>query len=244
MKKIILTILFSFFCIFSHAETYYEILGVSPNASQKEIKDAYHRLAMRYHPDVSPLNLNERTKTMLNSIMAAINDVYGILSDPEKRAAYDRFLNEKIVIDGVENDGVENDGVLTISHDKKKSIWIRIKNIFMPILSWIRDIRSISNVYVPSTDGIREISNVNITAGDDVPLLPAPILRITAGDDVPLLPAPTPSDNEYILKSIPPARFDDEYTIILFNNDVEQLNSKPFVRRSSYSSRCQESFSR
>lgn len=63
---------------------YYEILGVSRNASQDELKSAFRRLARQYHPDVnnSP-DAEEHFKE--------INEAYAVLSDSEKRAAYDRF---------------------------------------------------------------------------------------------------------------------------------------------------------
>ncbi len=63
---------------------YYDILGVSRNASQDEIKSAFRRLARKYHPDVSSEpDAEERFKE--------INEAYAVLSDPQKRAAYDRF---------------------------------------------------------------------------------------------------------------------------------------------------------
>jgi molecular chaperone DnaJ len=63
---------------------YYEILGVSRNASQDELKQAFRRLARQYHPDVnnSP-DAEERFKEL--------NEAYAVLSDSERRMAYDRF---------------------------------------------------------------------------------------------------------------------------------------------------------
>ena len=67
---------------------YYEILGVSRNATKVEIKKAYRKLAMKYHPDKNPGDKEAEEKFKL------ISEAYQVLSDDEKRAIYDRYGKE------------------------------------------------------------------------------------------------------------------------------------------------------
>jgi DnaJ-class molecular chaperone len=66
------------------AQDPYELLGVKRDATEAELRTAYHKLAKRYHPDLNP------GKTEAAERFKAINQAYDILSDKEKRAKYDR----------------------------------------------------------------------------------------------------------------------------------------------------------
>jgi len=63
----------------------YEILGVQKNAQPEEIKKAFHKLALQYHPDKNPGNKEAEEK------FKEISAAYDIISDPQKRAKYDQF---------------------------------------------------------------------------------------------------------------------------------------------------------
>src|SRR5213592_1480868 len=64
---------------------YYEVLGISRSASEQEIKSAYQKLALQYHPDRNPGNDEAEEK------FKEAAEAYSVLSDAQKRSQYDRF---------------------------------------------------------------------------------------------------------------------------------------------------------
>ena len=70
------------------AQDYYQILGVGKDANERDIKKAYKRMAMKYHPD--------RTKgdKELEAKFKEIKQAYEVLSDPQKRQMYDQYGHE------------------------------------------------------------------------------------------------------------------------------------------------------
>jgi DnaJ-class molecular chaperone len=69
----------------TRTKDYYKILGVGRNATEKDIKAAYRKLARKYHPDVNPGDKAAEDK------FKEIGEAYEVLSDPEKRRRYDQF---------------------------------------------------------------------------------------------------------------------------------------------------------
>lgn len=66
-------------------KSYYEILGVSKNATDEEIKKAYRQLAIKYHPDKNKGNKEAEEK------FKEATEAYEVLRDPQKRKLYDQF---------------------------------------------------------------------------------------------------------------------------------------------------------
>jgi curved DNA-binding protein len=64
---------------------YYKILGIDKNASPKEVKNAYRKLARKYHPDLNPNDKDAKEN------FQQINEANEVLSDPEKRKKYDQY---------------------------------------------------------------------------------------------------------------------------------------------------------
>ena len=67
------------------AYEYYKVLGIDRTANEKDIKQAFRKLAKQYHPDANPNNPQAEAK------FKELNEAYEVLSDPQKRAQYDQF---------------------------------------------------------------------------------------------------------------------------------------------------------
>ena len=78
---------------------YYKILGVDKNADQNEIKKAYRKLALKWHPDKNASDETQKAKA--EKMFKDIGEAYAVLSDPEKRRKYDS---------GVDLEDMENGG--------------------------------------------------------------------------------------------------------------------------------------
>src|SRR4051794_4635565 len=72
-------------------KNYYQLLHVSPQATQQEIKAAYRKLAFKYHPD------RNKGDTLTEAVLKEINEAYSILSNPEKR----KFYNASIAVNNL-----------------------------------------------------------------------------------------------------------------------------------------------
>lgn len=79
----------------SKKKTYYEILGVSSEATTEDIKKAYKPLVLKHHPDKNPENQKEAQEKT-----AELNEAYSVLSDEKRRKQYDEILSGKIPFNG------------------------------------------------------------------------------------------------------------------------------------------------
>ena len=71
---------------------YYDVLGVTKSAGKDELKKAYRKLAMKYHPDRNPDDVQAAEK------FKELSEAYEILSDDQKRQTYDNFGHELSLI--------------------------------------------------------------------------------------------------------------------------------------------------
>lgn len=82
---------------------YYQILGVSNNADERDIKKAYKRLAIKFHPDRNPGNAEAEAK------FKKIKEAYEVLTDAQKRAAYDQYGHAAFEQGGINNNAGSTD---------------------------------------------------------------------------------------------------------------------------------------
>src|SRR5262249_28192816 len=73
---------------------YYEVLGVAPGVGEQELKSAYRKIALQYHPDRNPGNKDAEER------FKEASEAYEVLSNPDKRARYDRFGHAESLFDG------------------------------------------------------------------------------------------------------------------------------------------------
>ena len=76
--------------------TYYDILGLSKDASERDIKKAYRKLTIKWHPDKNNENKEEATSKFKD-----ITEAYGVLSNPETKEKYNKYGKQ-----GLEEDGM------------------------------------------------------------------------------------------------------------------------------------------
>jgi len=87
------------------SEDFYEVLGVPKNASQNDIKKAYRKLSLKYHPDKNPNN-----KEQAEEIFKKVSFAYGIVGDEKKRKDYDNYGRDYVLGQPSGNGGGQNQG--------------------------------------------------------------------------------------------------------------------------------------
>ena len=99
---------------------YYDVLGVNKSASPEELKSAYRKLAVKYHPDKNPGDSKAEEK------FKEASEAYGILSDKEKKQNYDNFGHAAF-----ENGGVDQVVALVVSVERISRIFLRISLVIL-----------------------------------------------------------------------------------------------------------------
>ena len=82
---------------------YYKAMEISPEATREEIKQAYRRLAMQYHPD------RNRNDPACEALLKEVNEAYDVLGDEQKRRYYDFLYRQNLKKQVIYEEGLSND---------------------------------------------------------------------------------------------------------------------------------------
>src|SRR6185295_8670244 len=96
---------------------YYSTLGVAKTASEKEIKQAFRKLARKHHPDVNPGDKGAESK------FKEINEAYEVLGDPEKRKKYDELGANWRQYEQAGGAGAQGGGFRTMTEDEMREMF-------------------------------------------------------------------------------------------------------------------------
>ncbi len=79
-----------------NSDDYYKVLGVDRQASDQDLKKAYRKLALKWHPDKNPTN-----RELAENNFKLVSEAYDVLSDSQKRKIYDQYGKDGLRMDGV-----------------------------------------------------------------------------------------------------------------------------------------------
>ncbi len=155
-------------------KNYYDLLEISIDSSKEQIKDAYRKLAHKYHPDK---NVNN---TVNAEIFQSINEAKQVLFDEEKKAAYDVMLSDYLIAAHAQKLGRANP--FTMSYSVKRSM---ANNVFLFVLLGIVLIGAIIFiVQTSSTDNVENVAIAKAAQNEIGDSLPSSALSSTLSSDL------------------------------------------------------------